>query len=537
MKSHDFAVIDCETDPFRPGRVHIEPFVWGYYDKEGFRTFAKSIDLVRFISDKPITVYAHNGGKFDFHFLLDWVNSEDEVTKIHGRIARARIGVCEIRDSFCLFPDKLSAWKKDEIDYDKFERDVRDVHFREIVKYLEGDCRYLYELIEGFREAYGTSLTLASAALTFWAEHFNNKQKPKMAKSSEGQADYYERWSRYYFGGRVQVREPGIHVAKIDSWDINSAYPYAMTHDHPAGPNAFASKIEGPGLERKLITLTGPSRGFFPVRKKTGGIWFPEDGEIRRFNVTGWEYIAACELGFVANSIEEVWEFAATRNFTPYVDHFWKIKNKAEKGSSERLWAKLFLNGLYGKFAANPQNYDRTFLVDFSNAWDFSEKIGGQISGTCGARAIVSAPLLPQQIRYYDVVTGLSITGFVRAVLMKAAFNHRTLYMDTDNIKQIGPCHLPAIKGLGGWEHEGTYTKAIFAGPKLYGMENENETDPDKRYKFASKGIALPPNPKIAMAILERLAKGGEYTSNRIAPSYSLGANPRLIERTVRMTS
>lgn len=492
--------------------------------------------MVEFARKEKTILYAHNGGRFDFHFLLDHINSGDEVTRINGRIAKARMGSAELRDSFCLFPDKLSAWKKDEIDYDKFERGIRDKHFAEIVKYLEGDCYYLHQLIEGFWENYGPHLTLAGAALNYWANNFNFKNKPKMAESAEGQTAYYQRWAPWYFGGRVQVFEPGYHKGKIGSYDINSAYPAAMCLDHPAGPFAFASSLKGPGLERKLISLDCKSQGYFAQRKKTGGIEFPMDGEIRTFNVTGWEFIAASELGMVPTKIHAVWEFGQRRNFTDYVDHFWKMKAAAEKGSSERLWAKLFLNGLYGKFSANPENYDRTFLVDFDDSWKFAKKTRGIVAGTVGARAMISAPLLPHQIRYYDVVTGLSITGCVRAKLMKAIFGHRTLYCDTDNIKQIGPVSLPIGKKLGDWESEGVYSEAVFVGPKLYGMKGAGE------FKFASKGVSLPVDAKSkelghrAWNVMRDLEAGNEYVSIKEAPSFSLGRGPRVIRRVVKRT-
>lgn len=76
----DYATLDLETDPFsrpdprQPGRIP-EAFAAGLFDGKrcaiwwGEFCAAESIrHLVKHGQD--LLVYAHNGGKFDFHFLL-----------------------------------------------------------------------------------------------------------------------------------------------------------------------------------------------------------------------------------------------------------------------------------------------------------------------------------------------------------------------------------------------------------------------------------------------------------------------------------
>ena len=69
--------IDCETDPFKIGRVP-KPFLRGAFDGQEYFEFENTIDLVNFIKDKPDIFYAHNGGKFDFHFLADHIKRNEK---------------------------------------------------------------------------------------------------------------------------------------------------------------------------------------------------------------------------------------------------------------------------------------------------------------------------------------------------------------------------------------------------------------------------------------------------------------------------
>ena len=82
-KKRTIAVIDCETDPFKRGRIPA-PFIWGFYNGETYEEFTNfnevpstkllkdmrdTSELIPYLQSQDIIVYAHNGGKFDYHFL------------------------------------------------------------------------------------------------------------------------------------------------------------------------------------------------------------------------------------------------------------------------------------------------------------------------------------------------------------------------------------------------------------------------------------------------------------------------------------
>ena len=159
--------IDAETDPFLYGRAP-KPFLWGTYDGEEFRTFRETAKLAAFLAENNFLACAHNGGKFDFAFLLDYAEKNQELRIINGRLAQFKIGKSILRDSWCIYPQKLATHKKDEIDYKKFERENREKHIAEITSYLKTDVISLYEIVKDDIETYGKGLTLAGNAMKYW---------------------------------------------------------------------------------------------------------------------------------------------------------------------------------------------------------------------------------------------------------------------------------------------------------------------------------------------------------------------------------
>jgi hypothetical protein len=309
----------------------------------GFEKFYKTEHFANRIKDTKGVFYAHNGGRFDFVYLAKWLSSHMKIRLINNRLASAHLGEAVLRDSFCIFPESLDKYQKDKIDYAKFEKKVRRHHMPEIEKYLEGDCKYLYELVDKWREEYGSNLTIASTGFAFWRKKCDI---PAFRTTS----NFYDKFHDFYFGGRVEAFKKGVMPRKEwKVYDINSAYPHAMRHDHAWGKDYQHNNGWPPDLERAFLKFKSPSVGAFPLRDKTK-IWFPADGEIREFSCTGWEVKAALDTGALSRKdfkSMEYWQFFASMNFTKYVDHFYEIKRGAKKGTLDYLFAKLLMNSLY----------------------------------------------------------------------------------------------------------------------------------------------------------------------------------------------
>lgn len=521
------AVGDCETDPFKWMRVP-RPFLWGFYDGLRYCSFRRTEDFIEHIKGQKIILYAHNGGKFDWHFVLPYINPYQDLMIINGRIARAHIGLCEVRDSYNILPVPLAAYKKDEIDYSIFEESVRDKpeNWKRITDYLRSDCVYLHELITGFVQRFGLQITQASAAMNQW-------KKLSTSKVPQTTKEFYDTLSPFYYGGRVECFESGIVNTKFSGYDINSAYPEAMQHSHPYSAEFVRENRYVPGADFYKVRCV--SKGAFPYRgegdpSEFAGLRFPRDNQLREYFVTGWEYAAALETKTVHSvMVLESIAFLDHITFGDYIDHFYqmRVEAKAHKDDAGSLFAKLLMNSLYGKFAANPQNYRNYMCVPLDLIGGLHE-MGWDFAGELGPWGLAEAPLDDSQQRYYNVATGASITGFVRAKLLRGLMSSSApLYCDTDFIavRQKG-AFVELGEKLGQWKFEGTFDRAGIAGKKLYvfrgapdgrGMRECDYCNEhfDRHYKHASKGARL------SHKELWEVAQGKTVVWNNIVPTFS----------------
>ena len=196
-KRREIVAVDCETDPFKYGRVP-KPFIWGAYDGLDYHEFNSTNEFVEWAKPQRKIFYAHNGGKFDWHFIAHHIEGFEEITLINGRLSKFKIGEAEFRDSINIIPVPLGAYNKDAFDYRKLEADVRDHHMKEIRKYLQSDVFYLYDLISAYVSEYGINLTQAGTAVKVW-QSLHGK---KIDKSS---ASFYDHFFPYYYLSLIHI--------------------------------------------------------------------------------------------------------------------------------------------------------------------------------------------------------------------------------------------------------------------------------------------------------------------------------------------
>lgn len=217
------ATLDFETDPFLHGRVP-EPFCCGLYEGDDYNEFWGddcTEQLIDYLSNReqPLLIFAHNGGKFDFYFLLYKEVVQNPVKIINGRVAKAACMHHELRDSFSILPVPLAAYQKDEIDYTWFEREEREDHKEDILHYLASDCEYLYELVHNFLIEFGLNLTIGGTAI---------KRLRELHPFEQISQSLDESIRPYYYGGRVQSFEKGLKRGDFTVIDVNSMYPFVM---------------------------------------------------------------------------------------------------------------------------------------------------------------------------------------------------------------------------------------------------------------------------------------------------------------------
>lgn len=516
------ATIDFETDPFEFGHVP-EPFLAVYHDGDQTAKFwgddcAKQ--LFDFIKGKKVDIYAHNGGKFDVYFLLKFIKSA-EPKIINGRIASIKIGKATLKDSYCILPVPLKAFNKVDIDIQKMHRSVREKHKDEIIHYCEMDCIYLLEAVKKFVDQYGVNLTLAGAAMKFWK---NQNPKNMVAKLSESKDAILR---EYYFGGRTEVLNRGIHTGNFKYYDINSAYPFAMSNfEHPAGnaPRSIEC-LDEPYITKSFFTIKAISRGALPYRDKDKAVRFPNDNTIREYKCTGWELKTGLETGTIdLIAVVKQLYFEHTINFKEYIKYFFDMKAQAKKDNDKTnyIFSKLFMNSLYGKFGTNPREF-KDYLLAHP---DYREE--SYTPGPCVWEdlRIFTRPT-EKPANFLNVATAASITGFVRAYLFENILKTKNpLYCDTDSIICADGSALSVSEKLGDWDIEGdNITKVAVAGKKMYATFQG-----DKAYKTGCKGARL-----TAEQIL-KVAQGEILNYRFDAPSFSLIKPPTFTERRIKAT-
>lgn len=486
------------------------PFLWGLYDGQEncYWQFETIPELLDFLRDKSWLIYAHNGGKFDYHYLRDHLNSDENIMVIAGRLAKFRIGECEFRDSMNVLNEPLRMFAKDKIDYAKLEPDVRHLHLEEIEKYLRSDCVNLWETLQSYFTRYGSTLTQAGASMREWRKNLVVPFRPQTAAQAK-------RYREFYYGGRVQCYASGHREKRFKVIDINSAYPNAMLQKHPFSPHALIedhlpteSKI-GPCM----IRLDAIAKGCFPLRAENGSLYFPDDErQVREYFISGWELLTAWEHDAVEIiRIKEVHEFPLLLDFKDYIEFHYaaRMEAKAKGDKLGDVFEKRFCNGLYGKFASDPDKY-REYLIATDDSMAKWIKAGYGDAEPWGLRKLLSRKLADEKQRFYNVATAASITGYVRAMLFDASRRVTgVLYSDTDSLACEDTGALPLGSQLGQWKIEMECDAYAIAGKKTYAFRDVKEWTPEtvaaandkgqrirldsqgRGWKVASKGVDL----------------------------------------------
>lgn len=524
-ESVKIAVIDFETDPFLFGRVP-KPFAAGFYDGEIYKEFWGDncaeylVDFISTLESKHI-IYAHNGGKFDFFYLLPWLNNPLKL--INGRIAKAGfVGNHELRDSYSIIPIPLKAYQKDDIDYGVFERDKREKYKADILHYLAKDCEYLYSLVLAFNERFGSKLTIGGTAISKLRE---------LHPFPAGNEAHDTKFRPFYFGGRVQCFETGIIKGKFKIFDVNSMYPDRMKNVvHPVG-RGYACPINprinsngnliGFGARPYFAHIVANNRGAFPTRLKSGLDFTIPKGE---FFTTSHEIQTAIKFG-LADIKQVICAFVPQQliSFGEYVDKYSDEKIKAKKSGDKitEIFSKLLLNSAYGKFAQNPDNYyDYKIIGDIGELsreewaeWDLFETHGDYQIWRKKSNAK----------SYFDVATAASITGASRAKLLEGlALSQRPIYCDTDSIICEDFAGETDDSKLGAWKCEGEADRVAIAGKKLYAAFSGSEC-----IKLASKGVRLSGNDVV------KICRGETLEWANQAPSFSLSHAPNFVHRKI----
>lgn len=497
------AILDTETDPFdRVTQKQVRPFLAVLYSdnfdpiiiwENDFKKFIKKLVAeIRSLPDE-YTIYAHNGGRFDFMFLISEMRGQ---ISFKGRgIMSAKIGNHHLRDSFHLIPEKLAAYQKDVFDYSKLLRNRRHAHKDEIIHYCINDCKYLLDLVRKFVCDFGLKLSIGQAAMC----------ELKKVYEVEKFSDNWDKYVReYFFGGRVEcIQGKGIFTGGFKLIDVNSMYPYVMSaYQHPiGGMNDYTIRKGPPSNDTIFIELTCRNNGALVGRTESG----ETSARIAygRFKTTIWEYETALKYGLISDiKIHYSLDCPKRTNFSNFILPLYEnrqrlkaqmniMKKAGQTNSAEfielkkdDMFYKFLLNNSYGKFAQNPRRFKEHYITDPDemppDSWfksiqslNINERDKYMLPHFEAPQYWIWTKPAPS-FSFNNVGTAASITGASRAVLLEALQHVKSpIYCDTDSIicREIDKTLKLHKTELGAWDLEDEFSRVVIAGKKLYAPE------------------------------------------------------------------
>lgn len=571
-RHQNIAVLDTETDPFdNMKEVKVFPFTACLYSDQFEPIFIWELNRKLFV-EKVIavieglpgkfTIYAHNGGKFDFMFLIHKMRGK---ISFKGRgIMAASIGNHELRDSYHLIPEKLAAYQKDVFDYSKLLPHRRGTFKDEIQRYMLNDCIYLFDLVRKFVNDFGLKLSIGQAAMGELKKHY------QVERFSDG-------WDamvrQFYFGGRVEcIRGAGRFSGNYKLVDVNSHYPNVMANKrHPIGSMSdYRMRIGPPSNDTVFVDLTCTNNGALIGRDENGATTarMPHG----RFRTTIHEYETALKYGLISDvQIHYSFDCAKQTDFSNFIVPMYakrqllkrSMKELKERGleqtqafvetKKDDIFLKFLLNNSYGKFATNPRRFKEHFITDpdqlppetwFKTMKNMREDEKSQymLPEFEGEEYWIWSKPNPM-FTFYNVGTAASITGAARAELLEALqLVTDPIYCDTDSIicKDTGSLRLHN-SDLGAWDLEDEFTQVVIAGKKLYSVRHKSAKkrsaedlarglSPD--FTVKSKGTAgLTENDLLSMLA------GETITMRNFGPTLTRRGRQDYIKRKIRITT
>lgn len=484
-----------------------------------------------FKSSKRELVYFHNGSKFDFMFLLDYVslNPQDYQIDLLTRdnvIYKIKIKkqnrVIEIRDSYQILKDSLAKLaasiglnKINFFEDDITENDLRSTKYRiSLVKYCIKDSMLLYKILEHYRTLFlkdfqidiTNSYTVASMALKCFRTHF---YKDYTIYIPNGNVDQFIRKS--YFGGRVEVFRP--HLKEGYHYDVNSLYPTVMhDFDYPKGKGEFIS-IMSEQYDLSLlgfyeVIVNAPDTLYIPFLvlkdSKIGlvspvgsfeGVYFSE--EIKYAMTLGYKFFF--KKGYVFQEKEKI--------FQGYIKHLYDKRIQSAKNSPTNIITKLLMNSLYGRFGMKPEisisklcsedelrtilltrkdvNYheiNNVYMVKYQSNVDIKHLLSLKRQGLIDKETFTNAV---ESSNYVDSKSAVQIASAVTAyarIYMHKLYTHYSdslYYTDTDSLflsKQANSENVSENE-LGKLRFEGKIYNGYFIAPKAYSFETYDDSN------------------------------------------------------------
>jgi hypothetical protein len=521
-------------NPQRSKALGFEPLelrLAGVFDGSNYRAYTSIAD---FLDGELIPAnagkwyYAHAGGLFDLTFVLhhilehcpgDYVieaafsGSAAIITKF--RKGRHTWTFC---DSFWLLRDSLrniGKWLGLEKGGAEGSADVFYAPLNVLMDYNERDCRILHRAIAMFEEVVldlGGQLekTVASTALKLFRMAY-------LKRGIQVRNDVNTSARLAYVASRVEVFQKQVRDANY--YDINSSFPYAMTHVMPGNYKGSSRRLQESELFLADVTLEVPESEVppLPFRTRSGRIFFPW-GTWR-----GW--ICNPDLELLADCGGRILRVHHCKTFHPFGDLQDYAQDIYERrmNATDDAWKqilKILLNSLYGKFAESERK--GKIVV---NPSDRLMARPDALPGGSGKRYVMPGVyefIEDRRVPHAHVPLSMHITAIARSVLTRYMRTASVVYYcDTDGFACDSADVFPTGKELGKLKLEKVIESGHFEAPKLYAYKAQDAKD----YTVKAKGFSRILNPddetedahRISYADFQKLLEGRELHVQQFA--------------------
>ena len=497
-----FLVYDME---WIPGTLEIRCV--GVYDGSRYRyytTVNAFLDGELTHENRSAWFYAHAGGLADIQFVFERIykrvieDGESEWTvdaKFSGSSAIiVKIGRHRHRwmfiDSYWLFRDKLANIGKsiglhkgtafaegedpeeDGLTDDEYERRMHKrrewyatVPLPTLIEYNRRDCEILWHAVDQFETAVldlggELQMTIASTGMNLFRRKY-------LTQEIESHSYVNECSTNAYAASRVERAQEYVENALY--FDINSSFPFAMTHPLPG--KFLGSRASLPSGDKSIYladceimvpeSLNVPplayrlqSRVFYPVGKWRN--WF-----------SSIDLAFLQSLDGVVCKVHEVLEFEPFTDLGGYCTDLYSRRKKATD-PFEKIVYKYLLNCVYGKFAEMTEK--DTLLIN-------PEKTPVTLDEAIEMRMHQWMPgawlkTVTRDIPHRLVPISTHITAIARRTLAEYLMVCRDWqYCDTDGFSTHE--NLAVSDELGGLKLEKILFRGHFAGSKMYDLEGE----------------------------------------------------------------
>lgn len=491
-------------------------------------------------------IWAHNGAKFDYLYLLDSSLLDEHILPLGYRIRVIQSGTqalglivskgkwsIRLKDFYRFTSSSLSKVSKDfrtphqklieNIDFEAGETWSWDNP--DHVQYLQNDVMVLYEAITTFRETWfdlfgicKLPFSLPSLAYTSWRATIpTDKDYSKSRRGKTVSQRIYRHkpelrdfFRRGYFGGlsvpkfsyagnrRTNlVSMPLRRVTKGEafqgeSYDFNSMYPSVMLEGVPLGNPTYVTTFDEskPGFYECEVAV--PKDHPYPFlyshehKLGTGVFRSTLSSEEIRFARTQGIGIAVIQ-GRVFDKLYHI--------FDDFVNTCKTIRY-SETGTVKEKIAKLAQNSLYGKFGTKELGQTIEIYADEPREDEEHLRID-MVTGLPNRNLHVTEQVIDEPYLMPHIAAWITASARVKLarIAIAAAEENRLLYTDTDSLKLVmngDSVHMRSLlpidqKAYGSLKLEYTFDEFVALGPKTYGIHC-TECEPEKEWITHSKG-------------------------------------------------